>query len=373
MFFTRLSDHFILLDFLYDRDNYSKPTPLKGNFLSSESVGYGALLCQNLLEPMMEQFGPCSIAAGVVLHGNDQHASGPHGWYRARGAAADVAFHNWVNPTEAHPHGMDPASMIPQMTQMMDIPYTRLITYAGSEFMCLAYHPNQLSRSTHINRRQKDGVGKPYYRSLKPSELATVRANPHWRRLPGEPIYHTRKHLRAQHVRVGRFFTMLDFCRSVTALEHGLSSVPPVFSIPHITTCHQAAKLLDPLVDAIGRLSITSGIEGLHARKLSGEAGTEWRQQPNERPMVRWAFPARISRQDAVDAEAIIRDATSGITFDYRVDHNSRTGMVFGEITWTPFPVDIWTSAHVPFGSDQNTIRAVLDADSHHSKKKTLS
>ena len=60
---TRLSRHFILLDFMSDRAVYRSGMPL--SFSTTWNVGHHALvagLCDRLLEPLMAIYGPVSVA-----------------------------------------------------------------------------------------------------------------------------------------------------------------------------------------------------------------------------------------------------------------------------------------------------------------------
>ena len=144
---TRLSNHFLLLDFLYDQSTIDCVVHC-GDSLSeridtikedSEEVAEGRYLCETVLERIVEQNGPISIGAGLWFkdlsepkgaHG-DQGDLGPHKWKQASGAAADIVVHSWVN------HGKNP-SHFPDTLPGMDIEYHRVLKYAGSEFCCLA-------------------------------------------------------------------------------------------------------------------------------------------------------------------------------------------------------------------------------------------
>ena len=87
----------------------------------------------------------------------------------------------------------------------------------------------------------------------------------------GEPNYDKRKaqKLRAHHVRVGRYFNLLDFCRSARAVKDGIDLVPvnadnrerAHFPIPQETAARSFAAALDPLVEELGRVSVVRGVE----------------------------------------------------------------------------------------------------------------
>ena len=74
----------------------------------------------------------------------------------------------------------------------------------------------------------------------------------------------------AHHVRVGRFFNLLDFCRSGRAVEEGIDLVPKGVEknsvrdyspVPEEAAARSFAAALDPLVERIGRISVVRGME----------------------------------------------------------------------------------------------------------------
>ena len=76
--------------------------------------------------------------------------------------------------------------------------------------------------------------------------------------------------LRAHHVRVGRYFNLLDFCRSDRAVEEGRKLVPKCAEnedgreyrpVPEEAAARSFAAALDPLVEQLGRISVVRGIE----------------------------------------------------------------------------------------------------------------
>ena len=77
------------------------------------------------------------------------------------------------------------------------------------------------------------------------------------------------QNLRAHHVRVGRYFNLLDFCRNGRAVEEGIELVPKNAQnsgrayrpIPEETAARSFAAALDPLVENLGRISVVRGME----------------------------------------------------------------------------------------------------------------
>ena len=87
---------------------------------------------------------------------------------------------------------------------------------------------------------------------------------PRWRRADGRGIG-TDNRFRAQHLRVGRYFVLLDFCRSVEGLRRGIRTVPDVtlqrLDYPQVGVSRMFAEVLDPVVGEFGRISVLRGME----------------------------------------------------------------------------------------------------------------
>ena len=71
-------------------------------------------------------------------------------------------------------------------------------------------------------------------------------------------------------MRVGRFFNLLDFCRSGRAVEQGIDLVPKgaekddrrdYSRVPEEVAARSFAAALDPMVEQLGRISVVRGIE----------------------------------------------------------------------------------------------------------------
>ena len=108
----RLSKNFLLLDFLYDQSTMDCVVHC-GEQLSrevdsklvegSEVVMEGRYLCKTILDRIVEEHGPVSIAAGLWFQDlpGQREAHYPvkpvHRWSQEYGAAADVVVHSWVN------------------------------------------------------------------------------------------------------------------------------------------------------------------------------------------------------------------------------------------------------------------------------------
>ena len=90
---------------------------------------------------------------------------------------------------------------------------------------------------------------------------------------------------------LGRYFNLLDFCRSARAVEEGLDLVPRnaesrdrrYRSIPEETAARSFAAALDPLVKRLGRVSVVRGMEtagfskDAHAQLYRWDLDGPWR------------------------------------------------------------------------------------------------
>ena len=243
---TRLSKHFILLDFLADRAVYRSCKPLVFDEVWKDDE-HGPLargLCKKLLEPLIAAYGPISVAdafwpravadASWPRNLNLGHPGSPHGKHRWEDgeATVDIALYAQVDRGKKERllrKAVDDLSAI-------DGCRGRVLSYPKTEFLCVTFKSEGAEkcasdRSTH-----------------KPRKSQT---------------------LRAHHVRVGRYFNLLDFCRNGQAVERGIDLVPkdldketPDYQpIAEETAARSFAAALDPLVDRLGRVSVVRGME----------------------------------------------------------------------------------------------------------------
>lgn len=259
MLSSRLSDNFILLDFMYDLDSYSNSGVVYANMSVewSRIINNGKIFCREFLDELVYDYGAVSVAAGFC------YCKGVHSWQTATGCAADVVFHDWVNEDKP------PISLLWEIDQS-DREYERLIGYAGTEFSCLAYKPDGSNRSALYDNIRSPNTTKPYFvnygvgKQLRAKRKYTPhRPNKNWRRAKSEPVYHTRRSIRPQHIRVGEYFTFLDLCRNLNAFKDNINTVPPLSKIQstYINVARMFAEVLDEIVRDYGMVSIVRGIE----------------------------------------------------------------------------------------------------------------
>jgi hypothetical protein len=260
---VRLSKHFVLLDFMYGRMVYTSRRRFPfASSVTDENIRTGRHLCETLLEPCIAGWGPCSVSFGLVpepLAGETmaEYRPRPHKWVDRFGAAADLCFHDQCHDDVA------PIDLCHTLDRSDNIAYERLITYGGSEYLCMGTVASEPRFALYENVRRpgqkaqfktwgKDENGWRYRRLCNCPDHTTD-----WMREPGE-----RSHAfpldAPHHIRVGRYFVFLDFCRNEKAFDHGWNQVPKAGGHEE-RVARMFAEALDPLVAAIGRISVTHG------------------------------------------------------------------------------------------------------------------
>ena len=256
---TRLSKHFILLDFMADREVYRSGIPLPFHDIwNKEHHTLATGLCNDLLEPLMtdERVGPISVAdafwPSVFKSGHHQgNPSRPdkHRWAGGE-ATVDIALYRLIDEGA---RGRD-LKVAVEGIEAIDGCRDRVLSYPETEFVCVTF------KAEGAKQCGQHGTGK-------------------------------RQNLRAHHVRVGRYFNLLDFCRSGRAVERGVDLVPKNAEcstrsyrpIPEERAARSFAAALDPLVEQVGRVSVVRGMEtpdfsdDEHARAHRWDGEGPWR------------------------------------------------------------------------------------------------
>ena len=234
---------FILLDFLAGRAVYRSCKPLVFDEVWKDDE-HGPLargLCKKLLEPLIAAYGPISVADAFwpravadaswprdLNFGHTGSCHGKHRWEDGE-ATVDIALYKQVDKGKigkALKEAVDGLSAI-------DGCRGRVLCYPNTEFLCVTF------------------------KSEGPSKLGSG-----WNPKKVQS-------LRAHHVRVGKYFNLLDFCRNSRAVEEGIDLVPkdldgctPDYQpIAEETAARSFAAVLDPLVDRFGRVSVVRGME----------------------------------------------------------------------------------------------------------------
>ena len=264
----RISKDYVLLDFLFDHAVYScGRTFYFEQILTNENLAEGRSFIFNLLQPLTEKYGPTSIADSFwpkcITAKNAHHYLSPHHWNEKHGAGADVVFHDHVNCDRAP---IDLCHEVDGSSQVFD----RIITYTGSEFVCLSHrraeNRDRLRENVRVPGQKAQYVDHrdgPRSRRRRQNKQLAVRSD--WRRSEGEGVGKSGNRLRAHHIRVGQYFVLLDFCRSVEGLRRGISTLPSIslreWNVPQVKIARMFAEVLDSIVKSYGRITTLRGIE----------------------------------------------------------------------------------------------------------------
>lgn len=262
----RLSPHFLLSDFMGCHSVYARG--LKNIFTDPQGtkIPEGRYLCEQLLEPILTTYGPLSISYGYIspdlskqiVTYQDPNKPSYHRW--DKGAAADICVHAWVRKEAPIflAHAIDE-----------QFPYSRMITYSESPFICVASQIDEganARRAFYENRYTGKKGAKPQY--IKKSSHAGVRAvqgaeielEHDWKGA-GYPTYHGGGLRQYQHTRTSRFSVASDFLYSTHALRTGLANIPDFTKFGE--SFRRAGQTYDELLIALDvpRLSIVRAFE----------------------------------------------------------------------------------------------------------------
>lgn len=356
---TRLSKHWLLMDFMHDPAVYEayKPLPF-ANVVTEEVVDQGTQLCTELIEPMMEIWGVASVSAGYRPHRFG--ASGPHRWNDEMGAAADFIFHDWVN------REWSPIKLAEEL-MFSDLTFERIITYSGSEVVCLSVKRDN-PRFAIIEHRKH-----PLGAHFEPKRIVHCKCkddqNKHplgfqgflnWRRWPNQAFYHANGQVRPQHVRVGRYFTLLDFCRDEFGIERGLPRiVVPKVAERQTLYARMFAQILDPLTAAVGRLAIVEGLVPPALAKIYDKETALLRSWAGGPAQVKFVLPEGVGHEEALPYLQVAEGVT-GIDVE---DHGSGDAVAI-TVQIKPFAPQTLYSSDKVFGFAGGTVPDHLYDDS---------
>ena len=283
-----LSPNFRLSDFLGNHSVYS--SGYCNAFEGGEShIRNAETLCEFALEPALEMYGPLSVAYGYISPGfsrrtvkyQDPEKPSHHRW--DLGAAADIRVHNWVDgrplvkPDLAQLFMDENTRTSPiALAHAMDsegVPYSRIITYSESPFVCVALSAVEVERNQprgafYENRYQGQPRSKPEYiqmsngarRQRNLTALQEQGLEHDWRGA-GHPTYHGGGRRQYQHTQVSRYTTLLDWLFNLQSISRGIRNVPSIEMEGVLDSLAAAGLVYDFLLDAtrVRRLSILAG------------------------------------------------------------------------------------------------------------------
>lgn len=279
---VRLSEHFLLSDFMGNHSVYSRGFP--NNFPGMDEKGHylrvanGTALCEEALEPMLKEYGPMSISYGFIdprlsreiVTYMDPDKPSHHRW--DLGAAADVCVHGRVNSDPDD----DTAATSPIMLAH-DIAakamYSRMITYSESPYICVAVSAREVENGTprlafYENRYEGKARAKPAYRSYSSENarlnaLARLRVEglPQGWRGAGYPTYHGGGRRQFQHFRTSKYTMMSDWLFDLQSISNGAINMPNLRDSNTLEMFYAVGDAYDSLLDLTGaaRMSIIAG------------------------------------------------------------------------------------------------------------------
>ncbi len=285
---TRLSAHFILADFLGNHSVYSKGlrNVFAMNTLREFRLNNARTLCALGLEPILDRFGPISISYGFIsdelsqqiVKYQDPKKRSHHRW--DLGAACDFIAHDWVEGgylTEYHVNdapfvSTSPIALAHEIDQM-GIPYSRMITYSESPYICLALTFAEVDigeprKAFYENRYMGTPKVKPDYRSYAtPAARQKAYKSLLADGLPvdwigaGYPTHHGGGFEQYQHRRVSRYTMVSDWLLDLKSISNGDRNIPDLGNEDIQDAFAAAGMAYDRILHVTGakRMSIVAG------------------------------------------------------------------------------------------------------------------
>lgn len=341
----RLSKHWLMMDFMHDPAVYGAHAPLPfAEIVTDQVLEQGVRLSVELIEPMMERWGVASICAGY--RPRTYGADGPHKWNDEKGAGADFIFHDWVNQEKA-------PIKLAQELMFSDLTFERIITYSGSEVVCLSVKRDSPRFAIMENVKPRAGAHEKPTFTIHCNCKADhrhyrhgFRDRPDWRRAPNETMYHAKGQIRPHHVRVGRYFTLLDFCRDEFGIERGLPWVVTPKTAKHqMLYARMFTQVLDPLTAAVGRLAVVEGMVTPALAKIYDKETALLRRWTEGPARVKFVLPEGVGHEEALP---YLQEA-EGVTGIDVEDHGSGDAVAI-TLQIDPFMPRTFYSAGMPGG-----------------------
>lgn len=268
---VRLSEHFLLSDMLGCNSVYTKG--LKNVFFdpTGAKLAEGKHLCESLLEGILNQYGPLSVAYGYIspelsrdiVKYQDPDKPSYHRW--DKGAAADICVHGW-NERKAPIY----------LAHRIDIEneYSRMITYSESPYICVATQLGESparkafyeNRYMGVPRVKPLYIRKPASREARRREADNLVLEHDWHG-HGFPTYHGGGHRQLQHIRCGRYSMVSDFLYSTEAITSGFANA--VNTREHKQVFGRAGAYYEELLDRLDvpRVSIVRAYESFRNKR----------------------------------------------------------------------------------------------------------
>lgn len=301
---TRLSRHFLLSDFLGCHSVYSRGYPNVFDPKNEMALSNGKALCEEVLEPLLEMYGPMSISYGYIsnalsrqiVHYQCPDKPSHHMW--SLGAAADVCCHDWVQGKFSTisdlylPESVRGAPIsLAHAIDYHDLPYSRVISYSESSYLCIAVSAEEVKqgrprKAMYSNEFMGVPKTKPKYIQLSTAaarkrhllQLQEQGLEQDWRG-GGFPSYHNEGRKKYQHRQVSRYTTVLDWLYHKESVETGEKNIPCMNNDAVADAFAAAGMTYDALITSMGipRASIVKSYVS-HVNPYSDDDGSDWRQ-----------------------------------------------------------------------------------------------
>lgn len=314
---VRVSDHFLLSDFLGNHTCYTKGRPnllLPNDPQLPLKMANAKALCRHFLEPFLEQAGPLSISYGYISNAisreivHYQNPDIPSHHQFTLGAAADVISHEWVNYDPEDDTATSAPVSLAHEIHGANYPYSRIITYSESAGICVAVSAAEIAANlprkafytnTYVGKKE------PEYKShasdaAKASALARLKEEglPHGWRGQGHPSHHGRGRRQYHHIRVSKYTMLSDWLFDLQSIANGAKNIPNVQDQGLMDSFYKAGDLYDDIIlgTGINRFSIISGF--VHGSNPYFHSDNDWRNGSGYFTLVP---PASVSAQSVVD------------------------------------------------------------------------
>ena len=314
----------MLSDFLGNHTVYTRGLP---NTLESDDrelplkLANARALCENVLEPLLEQAGPMSISYGYIrpetsdkiVTYQDPRKPSHHQWNL--GAAADICIHEFTNHDPKDDTEKTAPITLAHAIENAGYPYSRLITYSESPFLCIAVSAEEIRtgsirKAFYENRYVGQKSQKPVYKSYstqpaKARALATLEQTglAHGWRGAGYPTYHGGGRKQYHHHRISQYTMLSDWLFNLQSISNGWSNVPALNDRKAMNAFARAGCAYDHLIayKLCNRLSITQGYVSPSNKGYVAD-DHDWIKQP---PCFQVAVPTDC---DIEELEYLYRD-----------------------------------------------------------------
>lgn len=294
-----LSENFCLADFLGNHSVYSKglanPAPTDDLRLANATA-----LCNEMLEPIFGILGPMSISYGYISPEVSrrivtyQDPDKPSHHRFDLGAAADVCVHDWVlgkcaDDLAGMPWASAPITLAHEIDSGMGLPYSRMITYSESPYICVAASHKEIlegnpRRALYENRYEGQTKAKPKYLTYSSDSAKRNAYNrliaeglKHPWQGAGHPTYHGGGFEQYHHMRVSKYTMVSDWLFHLKSISEGQKNIPSL-NLEEVQDSLAAAGIIFDWVVATvqsGRVRVAEGYLSHHNTHFS--KANDWR------------------------------------------------------------------------------------------------